>query len=150
MHFCSHQTGSDARWCSVLFAPPRLITGSYCLHRLEWGRVDVDATAVRRFGDGLKNLPLRGRGERRGGRGLLRRQGHGGLQAQSGNIMKVGGSLTARVMRLGCTLWFTWMGSLGSVEGRGSGECEVWYMGGGVGETMGTCKQKQDTFTCPL
>lgn len=32
----------------------------------------------------------------------------------------------------------TWMGSMDSVEGRGSAVWELWYMGGGVGETIGT------------
>lgn len=31
-----------------------------------------------------------------------------------------------------------WMFSIGSVDGWGSGVCELWYMGGGVGDTIGT------------
>lgn len=41
---------------------------------------------------------------------------------------------------------FTWMGSRGSVGGRGSGVCEFWYMGGGVGEMIGTSKQSKKRF----
>lgn len=33
--------------------------GPYRLHRLEWGSIDVDAAAVRSFGNGLENLCLR-------------------------------------------------------------------------------------------
>lgn len=33
------------------------------------------------------------------------------------------------------------MGSIASLGGRGSGVCEVWYMGGGVGETIGTWRE---------
>lgn len=40
------------------------------------------------------------------------------------------------------TGWFTWMGSMDSVGGRGSGVWEVWYIWGGVGETMGTWNQR--------
>lgn len=39
------------------------------------------------------------------------------------------------------TALLTWMGSMESGDGRGSGVCEVWYMGGGVGETIGTCSR---------
>lgn len=47
------------------------------------------------------------------------------------------------------TAWFTWMGSMDSFEGRGSGVCEVWYMGGGVGETIGTWEHTAKiTFSC--
>lgn len=48
------------------------------------------------------------------------------------------------ILRRALTLhraWFTWMGSMVSVGGRGSGVCELWYMGGGVGETIGTWTQ---------
>lgn len=38
---------------------------------------------------------------------------------------------------------FTWIGSRGSVGGRESGVCEFWYMGGGVGETIGTWKHSR-------
>lgn len=52
---------------------------TYCLHWLEWCSVDIDATAVRSFGNRLENLRLRGSWESCRGWRLLRRQGQGGL-----------------------------------------------------------------------
>lgn len=46
----------------ISLAPKPKSSGSlrpYRLHRLEWSSVDIDATAVRSFGDRLENLCLR-------------------------------------------------------------------------------------------
>lgn len=56
-------------------------------------------------------------------------------------VTSVGGQQFSNVSKSTLWIaWFTWMGSMDSVEGRGSCVCEVWYIGGGVGETMGTCE----------